>query len=659
MLSLLMNRFRSVSAAPARRARARPWRPLLEALEDRLAPAVFNPLAATPDGTANGSLRADIITADSNNQDNVINLQAGRYTLTIPNGAGGHEGAAMKGDLNLTAAGHTLVIQGAGPDVTVIDANFIDRAFQVSAGVTVVFRNLSIIHGKAQDDGTTGALPGTTDALGGGILDQGGNVTLDHVLLDINQAVAGGGAAGANGFNAAGGGVWTDGGTLTISNSTLENDFAFGGAGGAGVNNGNPAGAGGAGGAARGGGLYVGGGTASILNSTLSSNGAEGGGGGAGGANNPATGGAGGAGGTAQGGAVFVGGGTVQITASTLVHDVADGGGAGAGGNGNNDPGGAGGNGGNAGGGAVYVNAAAAVLTLSNSTVALDAAGGGPGGTGGTGGSFHGGNGGNGGFAVGGGIRVLSGTATLHNSTIAENFLTGGKAGGGGSGTPNGLAGSAGTAQGGGVNNAGTVNAVSTIFVNNSATTDPDFSGAFATAGSNLLEDGTGATGISNGVNGNLVGIDPKLRPLDYYGGPTQTFALYGDSPAIDHGSNPDGLTTDQRGYGPRDVNGVADIGAFEFGALPPPPTLPPGGVLVHPITVHPVKLRGRTWLEVFDASTGAFKGSVLPFRRPHVRVQWLTADVNGDGYVDVIAFAVINGGLRMRIFSGLNLAPL
>jgi hypothetical protein len=658
MLSLLRNRFRPVSAAPARRARARPWQPLLEALEDRLAPAVFNPQPLA-DSTMGNTLRAAVIAANGNGQDNSIDLQAGLYNLTIPN-TNGHESAAAQGDLNLTSAGHTLVIQGAGPDVTVIDANFIDRAFQVDPGVTVVFRNLSIINGQAHDDGTTGALPGTTDALGGGILNQGGNVTLDHVLLDINQAVAGGGAVGVNGFNAAGGSIWTDGGTLTISNSTLEDAFAFGGAGGAGMDNGNPAGAGGAGGAAWGGALYVGGGTVSILNSTFSSNGAEAGGGGAGGVSNPAKGGAGGAGGTAQGGAVLVGGGTVQISASALFDNVADGGDGGNGGNGNADPGGAGGAGGNAGGGGVYVNAAAAVLTLSNSTVGHDSAAVGNGGAGGNGGIFFGGAGGNGGFAVGGGIRVLSGTATLHNSTIAENFLEGGKAGGGGSGVPPGSAGTAGTAQGGGVNNAGTVNAVSTILANNAPmATDPDFSGSFASASSNLLANGTGASGISNNVNGNLVGIDPKLRPLGSYGGPTETFALYGDSPAIDHGSNPDGLTSDQRGYGPRDVNGVADIGAFEFGALPPAPPLPPGGVLVHPITVHPVKLHRRTWLEVFDAGTGAFKGSVLPFSKPRVKVQWLTADVNGDGYADVIAFAVINGALQVRIFSGLNLAPL
>ncbi len=67
-----------------------------------------------------------------------------------------------------------------------------------------------------------------------------------------------------------------------------------------------------------------------------------------------------------------------------------------------------------------------------------------------------------------------------------------------------------------------------------------------------------------NGTSDNP--IDPRLAPLDFYGGPTQTLALLPDSPAIDAG-DPTVLdtdpTTDQRGF-PRVSNGRADIGAFE-----------------------------------------------------------------------------------------------
>jgi hypothetical protein len=639
MLPHLLNRFRAIAATPARRARARRWRPLLEALEDRLAPAVFNPLSLA-DSTSGNTLRAAVIAANGNGQDNTINLQAGHYNLTIPN-TSGHEGAARQGDLNLTAAGHTLVIQGAGPDVTVIDANEIDRAFQVSAGVTVVFRDLSIVNGTAVDDGTDGALPGTTDARGGAILCDGGNVTLDHVLLAYNAALG-----GVGGHPAEGGGIWAHRGTLTIENSTLEHNFAMGGSGASG---------GADGGAADGGALFALNTMVTIVNSTFSNNLARGGTGSAG--SSGTFGSPGGRGGPGYGAGLWLYGGPVQVSASALVDNVAVGGNGGAGGNGS-QTGGDGGDAGPSGGAGIF--AVIGPVSLSNSTVGENKSSGGTGGAGGTGKASSGGAGGAGGSANGAGILLGLAPMDLHNSTIARNGASESQGGGGGSGNTPGTPGSVGTSQGGNISadSKSTVNVVSTIIAGGQANTAPDFSGAFATASHNLLQDGSGATGISNGVNGNLVGIDPKLRPLDNYGGPTETFALYADSPAIEAGSNPDGLTTDQRGFGPRNLNGT-DIGAFEFGATPPAPSLPPGGVLVHLISVHPLKLHGRTWLEVFDAASGTLKAKVLPFSKPRVKVQWLTADVNGDGYADVIAFAVINGTLRLRMFSGLNLAPM
>ena len=58
-----------------------------------------------------------------------------------------------------------------------------------------VFSNLTIEGGIAQDDGTSGALPGTTAALGGGILVQGtGQASLEGVTLQGNLALGGNGA---------------------------------------------------------------------------------------------------------------------------------------------------------------------------------------------------------------------------------------------------------------------------------------------------------------------------------------------------------------------------------------------------------------------------------------------------------------------------------
>lgn len=85
-------------------------------------------------------------------------------------------------------------------------------------------------------------------------------------------------------------------------------------------------------------------------------------------------------------------------------------------------------------------------------------------------------------------------------------------------------------------------------------------------------------SGFSNGVNNDRVGsaaapLDPALGPLQDNGGPTQTMALLGTSPAIDAGNDavlgaPLSLTTDQRAF-PRKIGTHVDIGAVEYSAAP------------------------------------------------------------------------------------------
>ena len=76
-------------------------------------------------------------------------------------------------------------------------------------------------------------------------------------------------------------------------------------------------------------------------------------------------------------------------------------------------------------------------------------------------------------------------------------------------------------------------------------------------------------TAVVTGAN-NLMGVDPKLAQLALNGGTTRTIALKTSkhsasaSPAIDAGSNPLQLVTDQRGTGFARVTGAIDIGAFE-----------------------------------------------------------------------------------------------
>ena len=105
------------------------------------------------------------------------------------------------------------------------------------------------------------------------------------------------------------------------------------------------------------------------------------------------------------------------------------------------------------------------------------------------------------------------------------------------------------------------------------------------TSSFNLIGDGTGMSGISNGSNGNMVGtsvapIAPLVNLLANNGGPTQTHALLSGSPALDAGNNALVVNppfsgppfTDQRGAGfarivdgpDADASDTVDIGAFE-----------------------------------------------------------------------------------------------
>jgi predicted outer membrane repeat protein len=73
--------------------------------------------------------------------------------------------------------------------------------------------------------------------------------------------------------------------------------------------------------------------------------------------------------------------------------------------------------------------------------------------------------------------------------------------------------------------------------------------------------------GIRNNTQGNQIGtvaapLVPRLAPLDWYGGATQTFAVLPGSAALGHGNPAAGLA-DQRGL-PRPAGGATDIGAFQ-----------------------------------------------------------------------------------------------
>jgi hypothetical protein len=375
--------------------------------------------------------------------------------------------------------------------------------------------------------------------LGGGISNESrGTATVANCTLDNDSAVQDGGAI----FNAAtlmvansnldnntaardGGGIASEAGTATVTSSNLDNDFA----------------------AFEGGGIYNYAGMTAVTNSTLDHDIAGEGGGVSNDGEQIAT--------------------TLTLTSCALTNDSATGD-----------------------GGGIFNHAATATLTVMDCTLGHDSASAGGGisnsgtltatscaltndsATGDGGGIFnHAATAtatltvmdctlGRDSASAGGGISN-SGTLTATNCTLTDDIaLTPGAFGG---------------PDGGGIFNAG----AATLTLNNTIVADNTLGDVVgdlsASSSNNLIGDGTGMTGISDGTQGNQVGtaanpINPLLGTLQDNGGPTQTLALLPGSPAIDAGSNAlavdannNPLTTDQRGVA-RVVNGIVDIGAFE-----------------------------------------------------------------------------------------------
>jgi hypothetical protein len=212
-------------------------------------------------------------------------------------------------------------------------------------------------------------------------------------------------------------------------------------------------------------------------------------------------------------------------------------------------------------------------------------------------------------FNRGGAVYVHGGSLVLINSTLSGNLAVG---------------------AGGGIYTEEVVEALqtytprlslsNTIIANN--TGGDCVTGAPTTVldeGHNLIEDAATACGLTDGMNGNVVGVDPLLGPLADNGGPTATLAVLADSAAI--GGGDDAVCAalpvsrhDQRGFA---RPGVADvdctIGAFEFGAAAQPPSAAPslsaGGLaaaLVLLTAVAGVGLRRRRAVELCRAAAAA-----------------------------------------------------
>ena len=476
---------------------------------------------------AEGSFRQALLNANAiaGNDTITFNLPAGAQTINL---------TGVLPDIS----GDVTITNSTGPSNLTVrrDTGGNYRIFKVNSGVSATFDGFTITNGFTLEDG-------------GGIYNDGGTVNVTNGFTIANSATSGDG-----------GGIYNEGGTVNVTNGIFSDNRTFFSGG-------------------KGGGISNNSGTVNVTNGTFSTNGAYSGGGisnnGPGAvkiANSNFSGNYGvrftsGFSGAVNGAAIFNIGGTVEVTNSTIYRNGAGGGS----------------------GGGIY-NGEGGTVKVTNSTLSENTVGGffdrgmyGGGIYNGEGGTVEVTNStlsGNEIFSQGGaGAGILNeagGTVTLTNSTISGNKAN-----------PNtynpfpGIFPERRTR--GAISNGGTLNVKNTIIALNSAATNPDVDGSFASGGYNLIGNGTGSTGFT--AVGDQVGtaaapIDPLLNPLADNGGLTQTRALQPGSPAINGGDPAFVLTSgpfigppfyDQRGISPfnRVSGGIIDIGAFESPLVP------------------------------------------------------------------------------------------
>jgi CSLREA domain-containing protein len=515
----------------------------------------------TDELTVNGdcSLREAIQAANSDaavdacpagNGDDLILLPSGVYTLSL---TGRSEDDNTTGDLDIRS---NLVINGAGSNATVIDANSVDRALHVLTA-TVDIRGLTVQNGRAADgagsgcgaDGSVGC-PGEP---GGGMANFGSTRLIDVIVqnsrsgdggenADWSMEPANGGDGGGIAnlgklemfasqvvgnrsgdgrswvtSGGAGGGIFSVGVLTSDELLVSRNQTGWGGpvpkgVAGSGVGGGitNPGmmtitkgqilanSAGGGGGAYNGGKAW-------FFDSAIGHN----------------------VGGTwiGTGGGGVMNRGEITLDRCSIFYNIAGWGGDGGG----------------------LLNYGAA--SLMNCTVSGNRSG--------MGGeyywSFPGGD--------GGGI-LNQGILLLQNSTITDNQTREGDC-------TDGICKSAGGSGGGLANDGGAVTIHNSLIAQNSVAdggSGPDCWGVFVSTGYNLVQNTKDCT-LDGDSTGNILDHFAWLAPLADNGGPTLTHALYAQSPALNAGSciDSDGapVTVDQRGeVRPQGV--ACDMGAFE-----------------------------------------------------------------------------------------------
>ncbi len=440
-----------------------------------------------------------------------IDIPAGLYPLNY-NQPATAEDSNVTGDLDILNP--HMELHGAGMLLTILDGNLTDRVIQYLRNDTgnLTITDLTIRNGRLLSGSGGGAgvyvtynvnleldrvkisgniSNGTNDSLdnGGGLfVSTGGNISIDHAIIQDNQACIGGGAYAANP-------------TLGIYHSIFENNQATCHSGGLGMVDGR----------------------ITINDTSFSYNSAP------------------------YGGAIFNNG-TLTITDSTFAHNSAT----------------------LEGGGALELLGSTTLTSVTlNNNSAVNA---------------------------GGAIRLynLPSTLTMNNVTITDNSATTGSAincVGDGTLSMNHVT------VAGNITPPDSGNSIITGINSHVSVSNSIFADANSGGSVHVCSISTPATWTSLGYNlsndtscnltepGDQTGVDPLVRPLGDFGGPTATMALMATSPAIDH-ANPDGCSSSDQRWLLRPIDGdnvpraICDIGSFEF--YPPSVWLP---LVIRPLT--------------------------------------------------------------------------
>jgi CSLREA domain-containing protein len=186
--------------------------------------------ADTNDGAcdADCSLREAILAANQNSAVDTVSIPAGTYTLSI---SGKEENHGATGDLDIL---NDLILNGAGSGSTIISANSIDRAIEITETATVTITGVTIQNGLLPEK----------EVGGGGILNHG-DLQLTNSTIESNYAVRGAGVfnslgnlsineciiqTNGDGNTSEGGGIYSDG-EITVSSSEIRDNIAKTGAG--------------------------------------------------------------------------------------------------------------------------------------------------------------------------------------------------------------------------------------------------------------------------------------------------------------------------------------------------------------------------------------------------------------------------------------------